>query len=104
MIDGLTGTVKFDTDGKRSYIAVQILQLNPHGLTPIGMWNSDAGLTISREPEPPPTGIDNEAVRNRTFIVLTSLVRIINFIFILFLELRLIKFFYLYSVPTVRNA
>ncbi|XP_018367721.1 PREDICTED: glutamate receptor ionotropic, kainate 2-like [Trachymyrmex cornetzi] len=72
---GLTGLVKFDRDGLRSNIELDIVHLTENGLIKIGEWNSTAGENIewlsdvgTQKSEFPKLNI-----QNKTFIVLISL-------------------------------
>lgn len=73
-VHGITGELKFDVEGRRSNIVTQILELNAHGLSPIGTWNPNDGIAISRQPSENFIDSENSSLRNRTFIVLTVLV------------------------------
>lgn len=72
---GLTGIIKFDNRGLRGHFALDIVELMEGGQTVVGLWNSSMmnPLNISRifmdEDE------DNLANINRTFIIMTTLVR-----------------------------
>jgi ABC-type amino acid transport substrate-binding protein len=48
-IDGLTGNIKFDEDGKRSEFVLDIIGLTDEGLQKIGNWDSTKGLNIWNE-------------------------------------------------------
>lgn len=73
---GLTGIIKFDNMGFRGNFALDIVELMEGGQTVVGTWNSSQinHLNISR------IFIDEEEealdISNRTFIVMTTLVRI----------------------------
>ncbi|XP_011645390.1 glutamate receptor ionotropic, kainate 2-like [Pogonomyrmex barbatus] len=69
---GLTGLVKFDRDGFRSNIELDIVRLSENGLTKIGDWNSTAGASIDWLPEVKQSDIKLN-IQNKTFIVLISL-------------------------------
>lgn len=64
---GLTGLVKFDRDGFRSNIQLDVVRLTENGLTKIGVWNSTAGKNINWISEV------EESLQNKTFVVLISL-------------------------------
>lgn len=74
MIDGITGNVKFDTDGRRTNFQIYIYDLTFHGYVQTGSWNPSDGVSVSAFSQPSMSGIDNESLFNRTFIVLTVLV------------------------------
>lgn len=71
---GLTGLVKFDRDGFRSNIQLDVVRLTEKGLTKIGVWNSTTGKNINWIPEINGKKTDVElSLQNKTFIVLISL-------------------------------
>lgn len=79
----MTKSVKFDENGRRSEIEIQIFGLNTQGGTMIGTWDPVDGIKkiLSSSPdviEGDPVAL---SLRNRTFIVLTALVTIFNFHF-----------------------
>ncbi|XP_029165094.1 glutamate receptor ionotropic, kainate 2-like isoform X2 [Nylanderia fulva] len=73
---GLSGFVKFDRDGLRSNIQLDVVRLTESGLVKIGVWNSTAGNKIDWIPE---TGTKKKnfdtdlSLQNKTFIILISL-------------------------------
>lgn len=73
-VDGLTGTVKFDTDGRRTEFQVQIQTLTSHGSVPIGTWSPNDGIAMEKLGHATLSGIDSDQFFNRTFIVLTTIV------------------------------
>ncbi|XP_011705439.1 PREDICTED: LOW QUALITY PROTEIN: glutamate receptor ionotropic, kainate 4-like, partial [Wasmannia auropunctata] len=70
---GLTGLVKFDRDGFRSNIELDIVRLTENGLIKIGGWNSTVGESIDWLPEPPSKSEIKLNIQNKTFIVLIAL-------------------------------
>lgn len=70
---GLTGLVKFDRDGFRSNIELDIVRLTESGLIKIGEWNSTAGQSIDWLPEISKKSDIKLNIQNKTFIVLISL-------------------------------
>lgn len=74
MVKGLTGELKFDTNGLRSDFTAQLYELNSHGTSDIGIWNTQNGLTITKKAPFSKDHIDDSSLRNRTFIVVTALV------------------------------
>lgn len=73
MIEGLTGPIKFDTEGFRTDFGLDILELDTHGLIKVGTWEAADGVSTTREPTIDPI-IGDGSFKNKTFIVLTSLV------------------------------
>ncbi|XP_018404443.1 PREDICTED: glutamate receptor ionotropic, kainate 2-like [Cyphomyrmex costatus] len=70
---GLTGLVKFDRDGFRSNIELDIVRLTENGLVKIGEWNSTTGENIDWLPEINPKSEAKLNIQNKTFTVLISL-------------------------------
>ncbi|XP_011872400.1 PREDICTED: glutamate receptor ionotropic, kainate 2-like isoform X2 [Vollenhovia emeryi] len=70
---GLTGLVKFDRDGFRSNIELDIVRLTEEGLKRIGKWNSTARENIDWEEIKPPKSDIKLNIQNKTFVVLISL-------------------------------
>ncbi|KAK0092608.1 hypothetical protein PV326_001041 [Microctonus aethiopoides] len=69
---GLTGLIKFHTNGFRSDFQLNIVRLEETGLRTIGTWNSTN--SIEWLPEPPAKVAEGEEdLANKTFIVLISL-------------------------------
>jgi len=87
---GLTGKIKFDQEGFRTDIELELVDLTQNGLRVTGTWNTKTGINIS-------TNADTETVlngkefdlRNRSFVVITALVRIV---FSLFLRAIIVVF------------
>lgn len=77
-ISGLTGVIKFDNEGFRTDLVLNIIELNTRdGLTKIGTWNSTMGINFTRSYQDLYHQIfDN--LQNKTFVVTTILVRIIH--------------------------
>lgn len=72
-MQGLTGEVKFDNEGLRKHISVDMVELTSSGLIKVGNWHSTDGLNISRVAEKS-SNIDDSSLKNRTFVVITALV------------------------------
>lgn len=72
----MTKSVKFDENGRRSEIEVQIFELNPQGPISIAIWDTEYGVKQSMSSSVVPAESDPALIslRNRTFIVLTALV------------------------------
>nr|XP_012232574.1 PREDICTED: glutamate receptor ionotropic, kainate 2-like [Linepithema humile]XP_012232575.1 PREDICTED: glutamate receptor ionotropic, kainate 2-like [Linepithema humile] len=70
---GLTGLVKFDRDGFRSNIQLDIVHLTENGLTKIGVWNSTPGNSINWVSDNTKSTQIEQSLQNKTFIVLISL-------------------------------
>lgn len=70
---GLTGLVKFDRDGFRNNIELDIIRLTENGLIKIGEWNSTAGNYIDWMPDDTQkSGIEVD-IYNKPLKVLISL-------------------------------
>lgn len=74
MIDGITKSVKFDENGLRSEFEAQIFRLDTQGLVPTGSWSTENGITRLLDNSAPTEDVSAISLKNRTFIVLTSLV------------------------------
>ncbi|XP_057319651.1 glutamate receptor ionotropic, kainate 3-like isoform X2 [Microplitis mediator] len=73
---GLTGLIKFHTNGFRSDFKLNIVRLTPDGLKTIGNWNSTN--SIEWIPEPPPVLDGDVDLANQTFTVVISLLNPFN--------------------------
>lgn len=72
---GLTRDIKFDHKGHRTDFFLDIIELGPAGLEKVGIWNSTEGLASARAAAPFDLSGDDGSLRNRSFIVITALVR-----------------------------
>ena len=85
----MTKSVKFDENGRRSEIEIQLFELNSQGSSLIGTWSPDEGIKQVLATSTVP--IEGDAVvnslKNRTFIVLTALVNIQFFYFFIFFNI-----------------
>lgn len=73
---GLTGLIKFDHEGFRTDIQLDIVEVTSEGLVKKGSWNTSEGInftqTIIESEEEVVSSLD---MRNVTFVVMISLVR-----------------------------
>lgn len=73
---GLTGLIKFDHEGFRTDIQLDIVEVTAEGLVKKGSWNTSEGInftqTIIESEEEVVSSLD---MRNVTFVVMISLVR-----------------------------
>lgn len=77
-VRGLTGNIYFDQKGHRSEFMAEVIELASDGVQRIGLWNStDGELHVARENSAGDL-MDELPLRNKSFIVLTALVRILN--------------------------
>lgn len=78
----MTSSVKFDENGRRSEIEVQIYTLNTQGAVQIGTWDIEFGIRQIAGADAGPVERDSTvmSLRNRTFIVLTALVHLQTYI------------------------
>ncbi|CAH0720015.1 unnamed protein product, partial [Brenthis ino] len=72
-VDGLTGTIKFDEEGFRSDVEVDIVEVMAYGLEKIGTWTSEDGFTESRKIIPAVEQEGSDSMKGKHFIVLTAL-------------------------------
>lgn len=72
----MTKSVKFDENGRRSEIELQLFELNNQGPISIATWDTEYGIKSTKSSDAPPAESDPAlmSLRNRTFIVLTALV------------------------------
>ncbi|XP_060848999.1 glutamate receptor ionotropic, kainate 3-like isoform X1 [Rhopalosiphum padi] len=71
---GLTGKIKFDQEGFRTDIELELVDLTQDGLRVTGTWNTKTGINVSATPKPEivPSGKDSD-LRNMSFVVITAL-------------------------------
>lgn len=73
---GLTGLIKFDHEGFRTDIQLDIVEVTAEGLVKKGSWNTSEGInftqTLIESEEEVASDLD---MRNVTFVVMISLVR-----------------------------
>lgn len=68
----MTKSVQFDENGRRSEFDIQISSLTTGGSIQIATWNPEIGIKSIPVPGIMSSGVD--VLRNRTFIVLISIV------------------------------
>lgn len=73
---GLTGLVKFDYEGFRTNIELQIIELTEYGIHDKGTWNTSTGVHINTIVAPQIDADQNHEMSNTTFRVIISLVMI----------------------------
>lgn len=74
-VQGLSGEVKFDYQGLRTDINMEIIELTTAGITNIGNWKTNSGLNIQRKHSSGAIDMDTRSLVNKSFIVMTALVR-----------------------------
>ncbi|CAH2241761.1 jg16325 [Pararge aegeria aegeria] len=72
-LDGLTGMIKFDEEGIRSELEVDILEVMAHGFEKVGSWTTEDGYTESRKIIPPVEQEGSDSMKGKHFIVITAL-------------------------------
>lgn len=72
-IEGITRTVKLDTDGNRTEFMLDLIELQPDGIQTFGFWNSTSGINITRTHNAKVLLSNDASLQNRTFLVLTAL-------------------------------
>ncbi|XP_018563905.1 glutamate receptor ionotropic, kainate 2-like [Anoplophora glabripennis] len=70
--EGLTGLIKFNTEGFRSDFQLDLFELREGGITDIGTWNTSNGLSVTKKSVEQPVP-DGDSLKNKTFIVITTL-------------------------------
>jgi len=75
-VKGLTGSIHFDQKGHRSEFLAEIIELASDGIQKVGVWNStDSEIYLTRSHDSLSGYGDEMSLRNKSFIVLTALVR-----------------------------
>lgn len=74
-VKGLTGNIYFDQKGHRSEFIAEIIELASDGVQKIGLWNSTDGELYVARANMGGDFSDELPLRNKSFIVLTALVR-----------------------------
>ncbi|XP_075975529.1 glutamate receptor ionotropic, kainate 2-like [Anticarsia gemmatalis] len=72
-IDGLTGIVKFDEDGFRSEIEIDVLEAMTYGLEKVGEWTLEDGFTETATDVEPAEKEGSISMKGKHFLVLTAL-------------------------------
>ncbi|KAJ8874759.1 hypothetical protein PR048_025625, partial [Dryococelus australis] len=70
---GLTGRVHFDTEGFRTDLELQVVDLGKEGLRKVGSWDPMSDLQLSLPPKPSLLDPD-ETLWNKTLVILTAVV------------------------------
>ena len=73
-MDGLTGRVKFDSEGQRSDFQLEIVELKKPGLEKVGVWSDITGVNFNRNFTETYSEIV-ESLQNKTLVVTTIMVR-----------------------------
>ncbi|KAK2527619.1 Gria2 [Columba guinea] len=76
-VEGLTGNIKFDQNGKRINFTINVMELKSTGPRKIGYWSEVDKMVVN--PLDGPLGNESSGLENKTIIVTTILV--INLIF-----------------------
>ncbi|KAJ8723326.1 hypothetical protein PYW08_003238 [Mythimna loreyi] len=72
-VDGLTGLIKFDEDGFRSELEIDVLEIRTYGLDKVGTWTLEDGFVETKVEIPPAEQEGSESMKGKHFIVLTAL-------------------------------
>ncbi|CAH0586967.1 unnamed protein product [Chrysodeixis includens] len=72
-IDGLTGIVRFDEDGFRSDVEIDVLEVMSYGLDKVGTWTIEDGFVETKVDVPEAEQEGSESMKGKHFIVLTAL-------------------------------
>jgi hypothetical protein len=64
-IEGLTGTIKIDSEGLRSHFHLNVVEVTIEGIQAVGTWNPRDGANFNR---------DGDSLFNKTLIVSSILV------------------------------
>lgn len=77
--EGLTGQIKFDSQGFRSDFKLEIIELTTDGLLRKGSWNISDGFNFIKDVQEEPQYNHHKDLRNFTFVVMVSLVCLSTF-------------------------
>ncbi|CAG9562718.1 unnamed protein product [Danaus chrysippus] len=72
-IDGLTGLIKFNEEGFRTDIELEVFEVMAHGFEKVGTWNSEDGYTLSRKVIPVAEEEGTDSMKGKHFLVITAL-------------------------------
>ncbi len=78
-MEGLTGLIKFDTQGYRTFFYLTPPELTPEGLSSVSSWNPKDGANVTRPTTTEATTLLDENLVNKTLIVSSKLVGCIVF-------------------------
>lgn len=67
--------MKLDTNGNRTEFMLDLIELQSDGIKKFGTWNSTSGVNLTRTFDVAAAAQNDGTLQNRTFIVLTALVR-----------------------------
>lgn len=70
---GLSGKIEFDTSGRRTQMALDLMELQATGLVKVGSWNTGDHLTLAREHKDVSGDITLDLMTNKTFTITTIL-------------------------------
>ena len=73
-MEGLSGPIRFDTQGFRTDFDLEIVELKKEGLQKVGMWNRGSGANFTRNFTESYSEII-DTLHNRTLIITTILAR-----------------------------
>uniref|UniRef100_A0A1B6GVG8 Ionotropic glutamate receptor C-terminal domain-containing protein n=1 Tax=Cuerna arida TaxID=1464854 RepID=A0A1B6GVG8_9HEMI len=73
-VSGLTGLIKFDNEGFRSDIKLDIIELTAEGIVKKGTWNTTEGVNFTKSVEQEDEASLKPDLKNVTFVVMISLV------------------------------
>lgn len=72
---GLTGKIKFDQEGFRTDVELELVDLTQNGLRVTGTWNAKTGINVSTSVVSETKTVEQEFdLRNMSFVVITALV------------------------------
>ena len=76
-MEGLTGFIKFDPQGLRTFFHLSVLELSPEGLQVVGLWNPIDRANFTRmpveSPEEPESTLRNKTLRVSSKLVISEL-------------------------------
>lgn len=72
-IDGMTGIVKFDEDGFRSEVEIDVLEAMSYGLDKVGTWTLEDGFVETKVEASQSSAEGSESMKGKHFLILTAL-------------------------------
>lgn len=74
-MEGMSGKIKFDNNGRRTFFTLDVTQLMSTGFRKIGSWDPENRMTYTRSKSEMERELF-QSISNKTFIVVSRLVKI----------------------------
>lgn len=72
----MSGEIKFDHQGLRTDFTLEIIELAVSGMQKVGTWKPSEGIALNRPAPPALVEQDMRTLVNKSFVVITAIVRI----------------------------